>query len=152
MSIRVYADTSVFGGVFDEEFSGPSAKFFTEVREKQIALLVSDIVLAELERSPQFVKDFYLEQLPFVEFVSSTTEVLRLRDAYLKAGIVSDKWLFDAQHVANATIHNCNAIVSWNFKHIVHFNKISLYNGVNLVSGYTAISILTPPEIISYED
>jgi len=38
----------------------------------------------------------------------------------------------DALHVAVATVSNCRLIVSWNFKHIVNFQKIPLYNGVNL--------------------
>ena len=40
----------------------------------------------------------------------------------------------------------------WNFKHIVHFDKIPLYNGVNLIIGYETLSINTPAEIIAYED
>ena len=43
-------------------------------------------------------------------------------------------------------------VVSWNFKHIVHFDKIPLYNGVNLINGYETLSINTPAEIIAYED
>jgi hypothetical protein len=43
-------------------------------------------------------------------------------------------------------------IVSWNFKHTVHFRKISLYNGVNRVEGYPEINIYTPQEVISYEN
>ena len=29
--MRIYADTSVFGGVFDEEFAEPTKKFFLEI-------------------------------------------------------------------------------------------------------------------------
>lgn len=39
-------------------------------------------------------------------------------------------------------------IVSWNFKHIVHFDKISGYHGVNLLEGYKAIPIYSPLEVI----
>jgi hypothetical protein len=42
--------------------------------------------------------------------------------------------------------------VSWNFKHIVNFKKIPLYNGINLTHGYAAIAIHTPQEVIADED
>ena len=39
-------------------------------------------------------------------------------------------------HVALATVANARMIVSWNFKHIVNFQKIPLYNAVNKLKGY----------------
>jgi hypothetical protein len=42
--IRVYADTSVFGGVFDEEFKVPSRKFFDQGTSGEFALVTSAIV------------------------------------------------------------------------------------------------------------
>ena len=54
--------------------------------------------------------------------------------------------------MALATVSGCRLIVSWNFKHIVNFQKIPLYNGVNQASGYGPIGIHTPPEVIVDED
>ncbi|RKZ47314.1 MAG: hypothetical protein DRR16_21720 [Candidatus Parabeggiatoa sp. nov. 3] len=54
-------------------------------------------------------------------------------------------------HVALATVAGCQLIVSWNFKHIVHFQKIPLYRAINIVKGYTEINIYSPPEVIDYE-
>ncbi|MCX6149701.1 MAG: hypothetical protein NTX22_04155 [Ignavibacteriales bacterium] len=78
-------------------------------------------------------------------------EALKLRDAYLNAKIISKKYSNDALHVALATISGCSIIVSWNFKHIVHFEKIALYNAINISEGYQQISIYSPLEVISYE-
>ena len=58
----------------------------------------------------------------------------------------------DALHVAIATVVKCSLIVSWNFAHIVHFNKIPLYNAVNRKKGYPTIAIYSPREVIEYED
>lgn len=41
-------------------------------------------------------------------------------------------------------------IVSWNFKHIVHYQKIPLYNTVNVRQGYDAIFIYSPLEVVGY--
>jgi hypothetical protein len=54
----------------------------------------------------------------------------------------------DALHVALATVNNCDMIVSWNFKHIVHYDKIRAYNGINIRLGYSVIAIYSPKEVI----
>ena len=57
--IRVYADTSVIGGVFDEEFKAPTRKFFDEVISGQFALVTSAIVQNEMALAPTEVMEFF---------------------------------------------------------------------------------------------
>lgn len=121
--LRVYVDTSVFGGVFDEEFARPSAEFFGAVRTGIHSLVVSDIVKKEIADAPAAVQDLFQEFLPLAEIVDVTYTALWLREAYINAGVVSWKRADDALHVALATVSGCSMIVSWNFKHIVHFQK-----------------------------
>ncbi len=47
--MRIYADTSVFGSVFDKEFSEPAKKFFSEIDAQRFTLVTSAIVEAEIE-------------------------------------------------------------------------------------------------------
>jgi hypothetical protein len=54
--LRVYADTSVFGGCFDGEFETESVQFFQEVRQGQIVVVVSNVTLDELELAPDLVR------------------------------------------------------------------------------------------------
>jgi hypothetical protein len=49
-----------------------------------------------------------------------------------------------------ATIPECSIIVSWNFKHIVNFEKIPLYNAINIINGYKQVAIHSPLEVIKY--
>ena len=90
--------------------------------------------------------------LPLLRIVPVDEEVLRLRDAYVSAGIVSERWADNAGHVAAATIGGADLIVSWNFKHIVHFDKIRQYNAISLLNGYHEIDIRSPEEVIDYDD
>ena len=87
----------------------------------------------------------------YADFITITEEALLLRQAYLDAGIVTQKSTADALHVALATVTKCQLIVSWNFKHIVHFQKVPLYRAINTINGYPEISIYSPPEVINYE-
>jgi len=55
-------------------------------------------------------------------------------------------------HVAVATLSQASLIVSWNFKDIVNFQKIPMYNAVNTLHGYKEIAIYSPLEVVEYED
>jgi len=150
-TIRVYADTSVFGGVFDREFRTASLAFFDQVKRRQISLFSSAIVREEISFSPKAVRELFASVLENAEIIEITKSALDLRDAYLKAKIIPRKYANDALHVAAASVSGCPIIVSWNFKHIVHFDKIALYNSINILEGFPQISIHSPLEVISYE-
>lgn len=147
--LRVYADTSVFGGCFDDEFSTASQSFFQLVRNGDVRLLVSDTTLAELQQAPIEVRNVLLALPPErIERVVVDDEIESLRDAYIQAGIVGQASIRDAEHIAAATVAEADLVVSWNFRHIVHYDKISGYQGVNLVRGYNQIRIFSPLEVI----
>jgi predicted nucleic acid-binding protein len=151
MAPRVYADTSVFGGAFDEEFQGPSETFFDQVRAGRFQLVTSAVVQQEIEAAPAKVRRLFEVLLESAELVEVSEEALRLQSAYTEAGVVTRQWEVDALHVALATVGRCSLIVSWNFAHIVHFNKIPRYNAVNVLKGYRQIGIYSPWEVVGDE-
>lgn len=151
-TIRVYADTSVFGGLFDEEFQEASRRFFDLIKAGDFRLVISSAVSDELYEAPEQVRGFFYDLAPHVEIVEIEDVAIDLQMAYLAAKIVGSRWETDALHVAMATVSDCRAIVSWNFKHIVNFRRIPLYNGVNMAHGYPTIGIHTPQEMLIYED
>lgn len=146
---RMYRDTSVFGGVYDDTFAEASLGFFDLIRKGTVSLVVSPVVGREIEQAdaPDTVKSLYREMLAFAEVVDITEAAIDLQQAYMQEGIVSPKWEDDALHVAAATVHECSVIVSWNFKHIVNYRRIPLYNAVNTLRGYSEISIFSPLEM-----
>lgn len=150
--LRVYADTSVIGGCYDEEFAEWSLRLMQEFREGRKVAVFSDITLQELELSPEIVRS-QLKELPPAcrEYVTLDDEAMQLAEAYLREGVVTEKYLLDAQHVAMATLGKVDVMVSWNFKHIVNFNRIRLYNSVNLKLGCPMIDIRSPREVF-YEE
>lgn len=151
---KIYCDTSVFGGIFDEEFKVTSKIFFNLVRIGLFDLVVSPVVDEEIhdEDTPQQVIDFYDNILPITEVIKITKEAITLQEAYLKEKILTPKWEDDALHVALATVYKCDMIVSWNFTHIVNFQKIPLYNAVNVLNGYKTIEIYSPSEVVEIDE
>ena len=147
-AIRIYVDTSVFGGVYDDEFSDASRCFFEDVKQGQYSILISSITFDELQDAPDNVRQI-LASLPShaVEELSIDTETRKLANAYIVAGVLSKTMENDALHVAAASVARADVILSWNFKHIVNFKRIQKFNGVNLMNGYCQIRIHSPLEM-----
>ena len=90
--------------------------------------------------------------LPGAEILAVDEPVRALQAAYLAEGIVTPKSSQDALHVALASVAQADLIVSWNFRHIVHFDKIRGYNAVNRLNGWRELAIHSPREVVTYED
>lgn len=152
MKPRIYVDTSVIGGCFDDEFSEHSHRLFEEFRSGRKRVVISDIVLFELDGAPKNVQQI-LSDVPddSAEYVFLSEESAALAEAYIREGVIAEKSLSDARHIAIATIERVDVLVSWNFKHIVNLNRIHLVNSVNLKLGYHLIEIRSPMEVI-YEE
>lgn len=146
---RIYADTSVIGGCLDDEFAEDGLALLAMARAGEIVLLLSDVLAVELDTAPADVQ-LVLADLPKGSFerVLSSEESEHLRDAYLRARVVGPRHAADAHHIALATILRADLLVSWNFKHIVHWDRIRLFNAVNLREGYSPIEIRSPKEVV----
>ena len=147
--LRIYIDTSVVGGCLDEEFAEASRELLKMARAGKAVLLVSDLLLQELEDAPSEVRDL-LSTLPpsAAEPVETTDEAGALSAQYVEASVVGESSARDALHVALATVAGADMIVSWNFRHIVHHDKIRGFHAVNLRRGYPMIGIYSPLEVV----
>jgi predicted nucleic acid-binding protein len=150
--LRIYLDTSVFGGCFDEEFTAESKQLFTEIMSGCFEVVVSRTTLDELNRAPERVQKI-LADIPeeFVELFDAGDEADKLATAYLEAGILGKSSMGDAEHIAAASLAEVDFVVSWNFKHIVHYDKIRAYQAVNMLKGYKPILIYSPKEVVEYD-
>jgi hypothetical protein len=146
--MRIYCDTSVYGGCFDDEFRIWSENLWIDITAGKYRLLLSDIVVAELEQAPGSVRAV-IKRVPekHLELIALDDESKALAAAYISEGIVSRTFFMDCQHIAIATVKMADVLVSWNFKHIVNFNRIRLYNAVNLKHGYRMLDIRSPREM-----
>jgi hypothetical protein len=146
---RVYIDTSVIGGYFDEEFAFYTKLFFEKVEQGTFKVIVSDLLITELHGAPETVVRFY-KSIPKrqIEYVDQTVDSILLGDEYLKEGVVGKASRTDCRHIALATLVNADILVSWNFKHIVNIRRIRGYNSVNVKRGHRILEIRTPRELL----
>jgi len=151
MKQRIYIDTSVVGGYFDEEFKEATTKLFERLDNNEIIFVVSDLLDLELINSPKKVREHLLKySADKFQRVELTEEAIKLADTYIDEKVVGRTSLEDCRHIAMATIYKVDVLASWNFKHIVNLDRIKGYNSVNLKLGYSMIEIRSPKDLVNY--
>lgn len=151
MKQRIYIDTSVVGGYFDEEFKEATIKLFERLDNNEITFVISDLLDLELINAPQQVREHLLKySADKFQRVELTEEAIKLADTYINEKVVGKTSLEDCRHIALATIHKVDVLASWNFKHIVNLDRIKGYNSVNLRLGYSMIEIRSPKDLVNY--
>jgi len=150
---RIYLDTSIFGGLFDEEFKEYTEPLFERIKNLEFEIIHSNVTEQELENAPEKIKAT-TKLLPNLstEYVKSDIETVKLAKKYIEEGVVGATSYADCLHIALATKHNANILLSWNFKHFVNVVRIVGYNSVNMSEGYKLINIRSPRELMNYEN
>ena len=153
MQQRFYFDTSVFGGLFDSEFEEETVLLFEKVTLGQIRCIYSNLTESELTNAPERVGDYFVN-IPenCKEKILVTPDALILAQTYIEEKVVGETSLDDCIHIATATLHKVDMLVSWNFKHIVNLSRIRQYNSVNIKKGYSFVEIRSPRDIIKEEE
>ncbi len=146
---RYYFDTSIFGGYYDDEFLFETNLIFEKVLLGKIICLYSEIIEEELKKAPSRVtKLFNTLNANQKEKIHISEEILMLAHEYITEKVVGDTSLYDCIHIAAATVHQADALISWNFKHIVNSNRSIGYMHINSQRGLAHITIKSPREII----
>lgn len=149
--MRLYLDTSVYGGYFDPEFEKWTRPLFQRIMAGEHMLLRSPLVDIELQGAPIHVRNLMTEIPPSsVEHIETGKEVDDLALEYVKAKVVGETSFTDCQHIALATLKHADVLISWNFKHIVNVPRIRGYNSVNMRFGLGLLEIRTPIELFAH--
>jgi len=136
--------------------AAPAPKTSNTKRRVLMSLIVLVVIIAAIAyglyyfliaRFHESTDDAYVNG----NIVQITPQVVGLVAAYEARKILPLKYAADMRHIALATIASVDALVSWNFKHIVNLEKIRLFNAVNVESGYRSLNILSPREVTTYE-
>lgn len=153
MKQRIYIDTSVFGGYFDEEFKEHTTPLFDRILSGEFIVLYSTVTQDELENAPEKVKNLVKSlKVEFTEFIEVTDGAIDLATEYITEKVVGQTSYADCLHIALATTNRADFLVSWNFKHIVNIERIKGYNSINIKNGYRPLEIRSPREFKKYEN
>lgn len=151
--LRIYVDTSVIGGCFDPEFEPWSRALLEDFRARRFVPLVSEVTAAEVEEAPTSVQGIFDELVDLGSPVLAVgREALELLAAYQQRRVLAPRFRNDMLHIAVATVGRADALVSWNFRHIVRLDKIRSFNAANEAEGYRPLAIHSPREVATYEE
>jgi predicted nucleic acid-binding protein len=151
--LQIYVDSSVWNFRFNEyapDLQAQTRRFFDRLKSEGAATAyVSDVVLEELgqargKRASQLAGLLRKVAPTVLEF---NDEAAALAEAYVVHGVLTSGHLVDARHVAVATVAQVDALVSWNYDHLVNRRRRDAFNGVNIILGYRPIDVITPPEV-----
>ena len=153
---KIYLETSVFNFIFADDAPDKKAdtlKLFEEIKAGKLEPYTSAYVTNELESAQRLKRDKMLKLIPeyAINVLSENTDAERLANIYVEAGIIPSKYSTDSLHLAIASVSGLDAVVSWNFKHIVKMKTIKMTEIVNLQEGYKRILINSPTEVIDNE-
>jgi len=101
-------------------------------------------VIAELERGSHPNKQEKVSLISDLPMLSVTDDISQIARVYILRKIMPQDPLGDALHLAMASFHKCDVLLSWNCRNIVNFNKFDRIRRVNVELGLYVPNLLTP--------
>jgi len=150
MKKSIYLETSVIGAYLDngEPFRRDLTIRWWEHEMPEYRAVVSRLVERELERVPEPHRTGYLKLVAPLEQVELTDEAAILAEGYVSRGIFHRKYLADALHVAVASFHKIDYLVTWNFGHLANVQRQARIRLFNTAAGFFVPMIVTPEFLV----
>ena len=111
--------------------------------------VVSPLVSSELSRLKEPHRTSYLKLISNLEQVDLTEEAAILAEGYIARGIFHRKYIADALHVAIASFHKIDYLVTWNFGHLANVRRQARIRLFNTAAGFYVPMIVTPEFLVS---
>jgi len=115
-------------------------------------LFTSQEVLQEAKLGDADMARQRLELLSPLPKLELTDQVGALAQSLIEAGLVPEKAASDAVHIAVASVHQMNYIVTWNFKHIANPYTRNRLRAVVAEAGFHLPVMSSPEELIQYDE
>ena len=150
MKISLYLETSVVGAYLDngDPFRRDLTIRWWEHELAEYDAFSSILVQRELERIAEPHRSGYLNLVRPLEQLELPEEIAILAEAYIERGIFQRKYIADAIHVALASFHKIDYLVTWNFGHIANVRKQARLRMFNQSAGFFAPTIVTPEFLV----
>jgi len=154
MKARVYIETTI-PSFYHEDRPDPltiarrewTRKWWDE-RRHSYEVVSSQAVLAELSAGIYPKKQRCLSFMESIPFVPIAPEIATIVENYIQQKIMPQNAGGDAMHLALASYHKCDLLLTWNCKHLANANKFSHIRLVNTLMGLHVPTIITPLELL----
>ena len=150
--LKIYIESTLFNYYFDIDRDGheDTVRLFEAIRAGEYEAYTSEYVMIELRdaKDPKKSDMLALVEEYGITILDIDSESERMTDLYIKNGVMPAKYRIDASHVASASIHELDCVLSFNYAHINKLKTKHMTAAINLSEGYKAITICTPMEVL----
>ena len=155
--MKIYLDTSVIGALYDLEMPRRvdiTRALLDSIIDREHIGIISNIVLEEIERSPEELREKILTEIMGIplQVITEDEQSADLMDVYESESFIRRSARLDLRHLSLATVYGVDALVSWNFRDIVNIRTRRAVHSINLRLGLPLIEIVSPEEVIEYEE
>ena len=150
MKLSLYLETSVIGAYLDagDPFRRDLTIRWFEHELSEYDSFISLLVVRELERVDEPHRAGYMQIIKSIPRLEFLDEAAILAEGYISRGIFHRKFMADAFHVALASIHKIDYLVTWNFGHLANVRRQARIKLFNTAAGFFSPTIVTPEFLV----
>lgn len=150
---RIFVDTTIPSAYYDSRSSPDMARRRERTRNWWHAaigsaeLVTSMAVLEEIARghSPHVMRR--LELLAPLDLLEIDGRVMEIADVYIRHKVMPADPRGDALHLAVASCHECDFLVTWNYRHLANAHKFEHIRAINTRLGLFVPALVTPRQL-----
>jgi hypothetical protein len=156
MNQLIYVETSIPSfyfetrlGVAENQARKNWTRRWWDKANAEDTLVTSLAVINELLAAPDPKRSDALGLIDQLTLLQDDPEVDNLVDAYIANKVMPSDASGDARHLALATWHKCDILVSWNCRHIANANKADHIHRINGRLGFETPKLITPLALLN---
>ncbi len=150
----VYIETTIPSTYFDER-TDPKiiarrdwTRAWWDRHRSEFMLVTSDPVLNELAKSDHPFQQEKIDLMKGIDLLPVANEISDIVSIYLNRYVMPNDPFGDALHLALASFHKCDILLTWNCQHLANANKTGHIRRVNTLLGLHVPDIITPMALL----
>ena len=150
----VYLETTFFSFYHDER-TAPDivamrdwTRKFWDAHRSDYNLVTSPAVLGELRSGGAYHKEAALKMALEIPAVAGGDAIPGIVDTYIENKLMPGNLTGDALHLALASFHECDYLLTWNCRHLANANKFKHIREINRRLGLKTPELVTPLELL----
>ena len=158
MEARVYIETTI-PSFYHELRSEPEmvalrnwTREWWDGHRGRYEVVTSEATLDELSEGDYPTKDECLALVAALPLLAVEAEIAEIVESYVERHVMPADPVGDALHLALASFHRCDFLLTWNCNHLANANKFGHIRRVNTVLGLFIPQIVTPLELMGGDE
>jgi hypothetical protein len=119
-----------------------------ELKREKHELFISQVVLDEIAAGESAMAKRRLELIAGIPVLDLIPAAETLADQVLRSGLLPANADGDAAHIALATVHKLDILLTWNCRHIANATIVGRLRRLTEAQGHTLPEIYTPEELL----